>query len=316
MSTLFYGTDPAKAMGIKPDGTGFGISIAVNRGGKIETYCAGSARYGERVGITPDTLFQAGSVSKPNFAITLLRYVDKGVIDLDADISPYLKDFIDFPCTLEALLSHTAGLNVHGFEGYPARHKELSLEDVLAGKGNSPKVERVLPYGQQYEYSGGGTTMAELVFTKITGKTLREAYQEEVADTLGLERSGYFQPLDKKWIKQAAFGGQLAKKEDPEHGYHYYPEHAAAGLWTTPTELTKIGIALSRSYRKGGLLKKKTAVRMVTPVLGDYGLCCKREGEIAGHGGWNEAKLAGKLRIEGKEYIVQDGDCVFVRFSV
>lgn len=38
--------------------------------------------------------------------------------------------------------------------------------------------------------------------------------------------------------------------------------------------------------------------------------------DIIKYGGWNEAKLAGKLRIEGKEYIVQDGDNVFVRFSV
>ena len=38
--------------------------------------------------------------------------------------------------------------------------------------------------------------------------------------------------------------------------------------------------------------------------------------ELVGHGSWNAAKEAGKLRIEGKEYIVQDGDCVFVRFNV
>ena len=82
------------------------------------------------------------------------------------------------------------------------------------------------------------------------------------------------------------------EKEDPVHGYHYYPEHAAAGFWTTPTELVKIGLALSRSYRKGGLLKKKTARRMLTPVMDTYGLCVHNfRGDIGYHGGWNEGFL-------------------------
>ena len=291
MGKLFYGVDVDKRLGITEGGHGYGVSIAVAKDGKVETYCSGSGRYGEVFPVNPDMLFQAGSVSKPNFALTLLRYADRGEIDIDADVQEYLKDFFDFPVTLEALLSHTAGLNVHGFEGYPANHAELSLEDVLAGRGNSPKVEQVKPYGKQYMYSGGGTTAAELVFTKITGKTLREAYQEEIADTLGLKRTGYFQPLDEDLVENAAFGGRLATKkgEDPKHAYHYYPEHAAAGLWTTPTELTTIGLAISRSYREGGLLQKETAKRMVTPVLDKYGLCMMRGSEdVAGHGGANE----------------------------
>jgi CubicO group peptidase (beta-lactamase class C family) len=291
MAASFYGVDVDKILGIKQGGRGYGVSIAVARDGKVETYCSGSGRYGEVFPVTPDMLFQAGSVSKPNFALTLLRYYDRGEIDIDADVQEYLRDFFDFPVTLEALLSHTAGLNVHGFRGYPADHEKLSLEDVLAGRGSSPKVKQVKPYGKQYMYSGGGTTAAELVFTKITGKTLRQAYKEEIADTLGLRRTGYFQPLDEKLVANAAFGGRLAAKkgEDPEHAYHYYPEHAAAGLWTTPTELTTIGLAVSRSYREGGLLKKETAKRMVTPVLDNYGLCIQRESDdVAGHGGANE----------------------------
>ena len=290
----FYGVnvdDPMHIRGKK----GYGVSIAVNDSdGDLLTYCSGSGRYGQDFPVNPDMLFQAGSVSKPMFALTLLRYVDKGLIDLDKDISGFVPEYVKKgPVTFAALLSHTAGYNLHGFPGYPARHEPLSLEDVLDGKGITPKLRRIRPYGKQHMYSGGGITLAQLAFERITGLTLREAFQKEVAEPLELKRTGFFQPLDEALQTNAAFGGRLGVKEDPAHGWHYYPEHAAAGLWTTPTELVKIGIALSRSYRRGGLLKKKTARRMMTPVMDDYGLCLDvweseaRKDSVAGHGGEN-----------------------------
>ena len=290
----FYGVDVDQAMRIRGK-RGYGVSIAVqDRDGDFLTYCSGSGRYGEDYPVNPDMLFQAGSVSKPMFALTLLRYVDKGKIDLDADISGVVPEFVKKgPVTFAALLSHTAGYNVHGFPGYPANHEPLSLEDVLDGKGNTPRLRRIRPYGKQHMYSGGGITLAQLAFERITGTTLREAFKKEVAEPLELKRTGFFQPLDEELVANAAFGFRLAQKEDPAHGYHYYPEHAAAGLWTTPTELVKIGIALSRSYRRGGFLKKKMARRMMTPIMDDYGLCLNvweseaRKDSVAGHGGEN-----------------------------
>ncbi len=289
----FYGVNVEERMRIRGK-KGYGVSIAVFDGEDLDTYCAGSGRYGQDFPVNPDMLFQAGSVSKPMFALTLLRYVDKGLIDLDADISGVVPEFVKKgPLTFAALLSHTAGYNLHGFPGYRADHEPLSLEDVLSGRGVTPKLRRIRPYGRQRLYSGGGVTLAELAFTRITGTTLREAFQKEVAEPLGLKRTGFFQPLDEDLVANAAFGFRLAQKEDAAHGYHYYPEHAAAGLWTTPTELVKIGLALSKSYRKGGLLKKKTARRMMTPVMDDYGLCLDvweseaRRDSVAGHSGEN-----------------------------
>ena len=170
-----YGVDVDKAMRIKGK-KGYGVSIAVRDGdGDLLTYCAGSGRFGEDFPVNPDMLFQAGSVSKPMFALTLLRYADKGLIDLDADISGVVPEYVKKgPMTFAALLSHTAGYNLHGFPGYPANHEPLSLEDVLNGKGNTPKLRRIRPYGKQHMYSGGGITLAELAFTRITGATLRE----------------------------------------------------------------------------------------------------------------------------------------------
>ncbi|MCR4706945.1 MAG: serine hydrolase [Clostridiales bacterium] len=181
---LFHGID--RLLGIKGK-RGYGISIAAARGDKIETYCSGSGRYGQDFPVNPDMLFQAGSVSKPLFALTLFRYVDKGLIDLDADISGILSDFVKKPpMTFPALLSHTAGYSVGGFMGYRADAPLLSLEDVIAGRGNSRKVVRIKPYGKQYRYSGGGITLAELAFTRLAGISLRDAFQKEVAEPLRL----------------------------------------------------------------------------------------------------------------------------------
>ena len=283
----FFGVDVRKALQIKGK-TGYGVSITINDGEDQTSYCAGSGRYGEDFPVNTDMLFQAGSVSKPMFALTLLRHVDKGLIDLDADISGVVPEYAKTPLTFSVLMSHTAGFNLSGFPGYRADHAPFTLEDILDGKGITPKLRRIRPYGKQYMYSGGGITLAELAFTRITGVTLREAFQKEVAEPLGLTRTGFFQPLDEDLVPNAAFGNRMAYKEDPAHGYHYFPEHAAAGLWTTPTELTKIGIELGRSYRKGGFLKKETTRRMLTPVLEDYGLCIQRlRSDVAYHDGWN-----------------------------
>ena len=285
----FHGFDIGDLLKVKGK-RGYGVSLAIAQGSQVETHCIGSGRWGRDFPVTPDMLFQAGSVSKPMFALTLLRYVDKGIIDLDADLSDVLSDIVDTPLTFSALLSHTAGFNVHGFAGYRARHKPLTLEDVLLGRGNSPKVKQTMPYGKQYCYSGGGITLAELAFTRLTGTTLQDAFAKEIAEPLELTHSGFFQPLDKTRAVNAAFGGTLGLWEDPRHGYHYYPEHAAAGFWTTPTELVKIGIALSRSCREDGLLRCETAVRMITPVLDDAGLCIFRGSDDPNrvhHSGWN-----------------------------
>lgn len=291
---IFHGVNVNELLKIKGK-KGYGVSLAFARGDSVETFCSGSGRFGVDFPVNPDMLFQAASISKPMFAMTLLRYVDKGLIDLDSDISGVIPDFVRSPVTFSALLSHTAGFNVHGFSGYRADHTPLTLEDVAAGRGNTPKIRRIRPYGKQFMYSGGGITLAELAFTRITGMTLRDAFQKEIAEPLGLLRTGYFQPLDEELVQNAAFGGRLAHREDPLHGYHYYPEHAAAGLWTTPTELTRLGLALSRSVREGGLLEKETAMRMVKPVLNDYGLCIGRDDhlpDVAGHTGGNECFIA------------------------
>ena len=144
MKKTFHGVDVNEKLGIRGR-RGYGVSIALARGDNIETFCSGSGRFGQDFPVNPDTRFQAASISKPMFAMTLLRYADRGEIDLDADISGFVRDFVKIPVSFPALLSHTAGFNVHGFAGYRADAPLLTLEDVLSGRGNSPKLRRIRP---------------------------------------------------------------------------------------------------------------------------------------------------------------------------
>ena len=218
---LFHGIDVDTCLQIKGK-QGYGVSIAIADGKKTEIYCSGSGRFGQDFPVHPDMLFQAGSVSKPMFALTLLRYADKGLINPDADISSVAKEFVNRPVTFSALLSHTAGFNLRDFPGYRADAPHLSTEDVLYGRGNTAKLRRIRPYGKQYLYSGGGITLAELAFTRLTGETLRDAFHKEVAEPLGLSHTGFFQPLDGDLIPNAAFGGRLGVTEDPSRGFPAY----------------------------------------------------------------------------------------------
>ena len=116
---LWYGVNVKERLHIREKNS-CGVSMAISDGEELETYCAGSGRYGQDFPVNPEMLFQAGSVSKPMFALTLLRYADKGLVDLDADLSGVVPEFVKKgPLTFAALLSHTAGFNLHGFPRLP-----------------------------------------------------------------------------------------------------------------------------------------------------------------------------------------------------
>jgi CubicO group peptidase (beta-lactamase class C family) len=126
-----------------------GVSIAVVDGGRV----AWERGFGVRTSGQPDpvhadTLFQAGSVSKPVFALGTMCSVEQGRIALDGDIQQYLTSW-HIPSngewapriTLGQLLSHTAGTSVHGFPGYPASGPWPTLTQVLNGLPRQPPLE-------------------------------------------------------------------------------------------------------------------------------------------------------------------------------
>lgn len=293
-----------------------GVSIAVINDFEIE-WAQGFGLRDKRSTskVTTETLFQAGSISKPIFALGVMRLAQDGQLNLDDDIHDYLSSW-HVPAnegwqpkiTWRQLLSHTAGLTVHGFPGYQASERLPTVMQILNGKApaNTAKVEvNILP-GTQFRYSGGGITVAQQALVDLLKKPFPQIMRELVLDPLGLTNSTYEQPLPKYWNKRASTAHPW--KGIPLKGkFHIYPEMAAAGLWTTATDLAKVGIELLQVLhaRKAHTLLTPEAIEtMLHPQL-DYqkvgegefvGLGFfgngKEEGFYFGHGGWDEGFVA------------------------
>lgn len=297
-----------------------GVSVAVIKDFKVEWAKGYGFRDAEaREPVTERTLFQAGSISKPVAAMTVLKKVEQGKLSLDEDVNLKLSSWklpeneltAKKKVTLANLLSHTAGLTVHGFPGYAAGEKLPTLPQVLDGAppANTAPVRVDLEPGTRFRYSGGGTTVAQLLLTDTERKPFPDIARETVLGPLGMSDSGYEQPLPPARARHAATGHH-ADGKPVEGKFHVYPEMAAAGLWTTPTDLAKFGIEvqLSLQGRSNKVLSKATTERMVTPFLpsSDVGLGFfnqKRGQQIYfGHNGADEGFRADLLLHREKGY--------------
>ncbi len=224
-----------------------------------------------------DTLFQACSISKPVAVMTMLRLVDRGLLDLDEDVNRRLTSWQVPPTgewqpaiTLRQLASHSAGLSVHGFPGYAEGEDVPTPLQVLDGvrPTNTFGVRVELVPGTQFRYSGGGTVVLQQLLEDVTGKPFPQLARELVLEPLGMADSDYAQPLPEKLHDRAAtahdeLGRPLAGR------WHTYPEMAAAGLWTTPSDLATFAIAVQNAYAgaDGALLSPALATEMLTQQI-------------------------------------------------
>lgn len=252
--------------------------------------------------VTTTTLFQEGSISKPVAATGALFLVQEGKLALDANVNEKLKTWKvpdnEFTktekVTLRRLLSHTGGLTVHGFPGYDVDAPVPTLVQIFNGEkpANTAAIRVDIVPGTKERYSGGGVTIEQQLMIDVTGKPFPEFMRQNVLEKIGMQDSSYEQPLPADWAGRAAAGTYADGKA--VHGRsHIYPEMAAAGLWTTPTDLAKfaIEIALSKRGKANHVLSEKTTNEMLTPVMDEAGLgffLDKRNPGQFGHGGADE----------------------------
>jgi len=281
-----------------------GVSIAIINNGAIEWANGyGVREAGGSNPVTTETLFQAASISKPVAAVGALRLVDKSKLNLDEDSNRKLvswkvpdNEFTkEKKVTLRGLLSHSAGLTVHGFAGYAADATAPTLLQVLNGQtpANSAAIRVDTIPGAKWRYSGGGFTILQQLIIDITRRPFPEFMRETVLRPTGMTHSTYEQPLPQSLWEQAAAGHQ------PDGGvvkgkWHVYPEMAAAGLWTTPSDLARFVIELQKSKagKSNKVLSQQTTGQMLTPQIEGWGLGLAVEGTGRAarfsHGGANE----------------------------
>ena len=283
-----------------------GLSIAVIKDYEIEWVKAyGWADISENRVATTKTLFQAASLSKSLNGVGVLKLVQDKRLDLYDDINEYLTTW-KFPydslsrnkkITTANLLSHTAGLTIHGFKGYAKSDKIPTLSEILDGRSpaNSKAVRSMYEPGKKVEYSGGGTTISQLLITDITHEQYEDYMWTQVLKPMGMTESFFTQPppSDKQYL--LATGYNRYGEEMKEGKYNIYPEKAAAGLWTNPTDLAKYIIETQLSYhgKSRKVLSQEMTELRITPYLDNinaFGVFINKKGDekYFQHSGSNE----------------------------
>jgi CubicO group peptidase (beta-lactamase class C family) len=171
--------------------------------------------------------------------------------------------------TLRHLLSHSGGTRVHGFLGYSHTEAIPTLVQILNGESpaNSDPIRVDTVPGTQFRYSGGGTSIAQQVAMDITGKPFNDIAREWVFEPLGMTRSLYEHPLTEPHHANAAHA-HFYTGAHVEGNWHAHPELAAAGLWTTPTDILRFGLAIQSAYKGGNSpVSQDVARAMLTPVI-------------------------------------------------
>jgi CubicO group peptidase (beta-lactamase class C family) len=260
-----------------------GVSIAVIHNGKIEWARGFGVTRIDGPAVTPATLFQAASISKPVTAMAVLHLMQSGKLDLDRDVNQYLKTWKvpensfteNKKVTLRELISHTAGMTVHGFPGYASNEPVPTLVQILNGQkpANTPAIVVDTVPGTIWRYSGGGFVITQLLLQDVTGQRFPTLMHDVVLGPVGMTLSTYEQPLPKERMSEAAMPYRPDGKPVPG-GPHVYPEMAPAGLWTTPSDLAHFAIELQNALagKSDKVISAATAAAMVKPVMNNFGL--------------------------------------------
>ncbi len=289
------------------------VSVAVINDGQIEWARAwGMADVEEGRQANTETLFQAASISKPVAALAALKLVDDGELDLDGDVNEKLESWKvpvnehneSSPVTLRRLVTHTAGLTGHGFPGYAKGDDVPSTVGVLDGEGNTDPIRVDTEPGTIWRYAGGGYTVMQLLVMDVSGKPFADYLRETVLLPLGMVHSTYEQPLPEILWADAA-SGYRADGTKVEGDWHIYPEMAAAGLWTTPSDLVQYALAIQRAQSEvpeaeagsagstgapHPVISAGLVEALLTPDKNNHGLgpSLTANGRRFGHGGSNE----------------------------
>ena len=251
-----------------------GVSIAIINNFKVEWAKGyGMADTLKKQPVTTETMFSAGSISKLLMAFGAFQLVQSQQMSLDAPINNYLTSWKipenDFtaktPITLRMLLSHKAGTSQQSYFGFlPTKNPLPSIVEIL--KGNPVAETRGVVVNtepdKEFRYSGGGSMVAQLAVMEVSGKKFEDYIDSAIFKPLSMNNSTFYQPVPEKFKPKTSWGYSAASwyKGTP----YVYPQLAAAGLYSTPTDLAKFVIEMQKAYRGEGKLLNQNLAKLMT----------------------------------------------------
>jgi CubicO group peptidase (beta-lactamase class C family) len=250
-----------------------GVGIAVVSDYRLEwTRAYGVMNVKTGAPVTTGTIFEAASTSKFVTAVMALSFVEKGLLDLDADVNTHLKSWrvpenrftVQEKVTLRRLLTHKAGLPMTNFDR-DEKMRYPTLIDVLRGERpalNKPAVPEFVP-GTKWQYSNVGYDVIQLLLEDVTGRPFQRIAEEVVFSPLGMKSSTFEYPLDsvKRQYEAMPHDDQGALREPSMH----LTALTHGGLTTTPTDLALLANEIMLSYqgRSQKILSQKMARQLL-----------------------------------------------------
>ena len=262
-----------------------GVSIAAINDYQIEWVRGyGVLEAGTSEPVTPETLFQAASIAKPVVAVAALHHVERGLVELDGDVNrrlvswqvPENESTAQEKVTLRRLLSHSAGVTVHGFRGYAEGEEVPTLQQILDGEppANSLPIRVNAVPGTRARYSGGGYVIVQQLLEDVTGEPFPQIMRGTVLEPWGMAASTFEAPLPEESWAIAATGHRVDGAPIPGR-WHTYPEMGSgASMWTTPSDMARFAIAVMDSFggRSNQILSREMTREMLTPQIESHGL--------------------------------------------
>ena len=228
---------------------GFSVTLMVDAE-VIWSQGFGFANQDSRALITPGTVFEVGSLSKPVFAYAILNLCAQGVLDLDTSLASYLSE----PYLVDDLRS----------DRITARHVLSHMSGLPNWHWAEQPLKTYFPPGQRFSYSGEGYVYLQYVVEQITRQPGAGFLQRGVLTPLGMSDSSFIW-LD-RYEEQAARGydttGEPVDKWKPAR------MNAAASLHSTPTDFARFMLAVMQSrYNIPSRLDKHDIAQMLTPQV-------------------------------------------------
>ncbi|MGX5213662.1 amino acid adenylation domain-containing protein [Streptomyces violaceus] len=261
-----------------------GVSLALlGADGSVRTHAAGVLAVDGDRPVTPDTLFQVGSISKHVTAFATLRLVAEGRIGLDDSIDTHLTswsldelDSAPGAVTVRHLLGHTAGLARHRSVGFPPGGEVPTLLDLLEGTGavSTPRVRRQLVPGSTFRKSSTHYWVLQQLLEDVTGEAFQDLAHRLVLAPLGMTGSSFDQDFQRTSGRPVALGHHV-KGVAMEGGWRERAHLAAAGLWTTAEDIARLARQVRASLlgHEGALLPRAVAQELLATHPGSfYGL--------------------------------------------
>jgi CubicO group peptidase (beta-lactamase class C family) len=285
-----------------------GVSVAIiDEGQLIAAIAWGVKVAGGNEPVTTETMFQAGSVSKPVASILALSVVEEGVLRLDQPINEVLQswkvpenEFTEaVPVTLRHVMTHQAGFTPFSYLIPRSDGAVPNMADLLRGGIHDwPTVEVEFVPGTQHAYSNAGYCVLQLVLEDSSNLSLHDLAMGRIFGLLGMDHSTFDEPLSTDLLATAASGHRRNRADRdskpepvPVEGKAEIAPGATGGLWSTPSDLAKLAVEVMRAYRgeSDRLVPHDLAGEFLTPQIANEGLGIYLEGDgpalRAGHRG-------------------------------